>query len=158
MPAADQIATRLGLAPHPEGGFYAETFRSPLTVALADGRTRAACTAIFFLLTEGDFSAWHRVRSDELWHFYDGDPLELHLLDGSGHRRALLGRDLGSGQSPQAVVEAGVLQAARSTGAWSLVGCTVAPGFDFADFQMPSRAELLALHPDAAEAIRRFTR
>lgn len=148
----------LGLAPHPEGGFYRETFRAALSVAAPQGAS-AASTAIYFLLRAGDFSAFHRVRSDEVWHHYDGAPLELHLLEDDGrHRKVVLGRDPAAGRLPQAVVPAGVWQAARPCGGYALCGCTVAPGFAFADFELPGRAELLRRFPAHRELIRSFTR
>src|SRR5262249_7224152 len=130
MNIAELIAT-LGLAPHPEGGFYRETFRSPRTLA-----DRSASTAIYYLLPAGAVSLAHRVRSDEVWPFYDGAPLELHTFGDEGHRITLLGRELTRGERPQAVVPANVIQAARPLGRFALVGCTVAPGFDFADFEL----------------------
>jgi predicted cupin superfamily sugar epimerase len=165
---ARAVVEALGLAPHPEGGFYRETFRAPLALPAPQG-TRDASTAIYFLLPAGTFSALHRVRSDEIWHHYDGDPLELHLLEegaadggagpGVAHRVVLLGRDLARGERPQAVVPAGVWQAAVPLGArYTLCGCTVAPGFDFADFELPPRADLLARFPGAHELIERLTR
>jgi predicted cupin superfamily sugar epimerase len=158
---AAEIVETLGLAPHPEGGYYRETWRAPLALSgLPHGSARAASTAIYFLLPAGTFSAFHRVRSDEAWHHYDGDPLELHVLGEDGvHRALVLGRDLASGQRPQAVVPAGAWQAARPLGArFTLAGCTVAPGFDFADFEMPSRAELTRRFPAHAALVERFTR
>lgn len=155
---AAEIVERLGMQRHPEGGWFVETFRCADEVVALDGRQRSAGTAIYFLLEAGDFSAWHRVASDETWHFYDGAPLELHLLDGDGARVVQLGRDLTAGERPQATVPAGVLQAARSTGAFTLVGCTVAPGFDFDDFEMPTAGDLHRDHPDAGDAIEAFTR
>jgi hypothetical protein len=160
---ARAVVEALGLAPHPEGGFFRETFRAPLALPAPQG-TRAASTAIYFLLPSGTFSALHRVRSDEVWHHYDGDPLELHLLeDGAGagavHRVVLLGRDLARGECPQAVVPAGVWQAAVPLGArYTLCGCTVAPGFDFADFELPPRADLVARFPGARALVERLTR
>ncbi|HEY7213825.1 MAG TPA: cupin domain-containing protein [Thermoanaerobaculia bacterium] len=129
---AEEIVRLLGLAPHPEGGFYRETFRA----AAADGG-RGASTAIYYLLRRGEVSAWHRVDADEAWHHYAGAPLEL-LLSADGQERSAvrLGSDLAAGERPQAVVPAGVWQSARSLGAWTLVGCTVAPAFDFAGFEM----------------------
>jgi predicted cupin superfamily sugar epimerase len=160
-----EIIARLGLQPHPEGGFYAETFRSPLRVTLPDGRGRAACTSIHFLLRAGEFSAWHRVSSDEIWHFHGGNPLELVTLDPEGNiGRTLLGDDLAAGERTHQVVPAGHWQAARpvvgkETGEGrTLVVCTVSPGFDFADFEMPGRAELLRLFPQHEELVTRFTR
>ncbi len=149
------VVERLGLAPHPEGGFYRETFRAPRDIG-----GRAASTAIYFLLPAGAFSAFHRVASDEVWHDYDGDPLELHTIDERGaHAIARLGRDLDAGERPQHVVPAGVWQAAAPIGSrYALCGCTVAPGFDFADFEMPPRAKLLAEFPQHAAIVTRLTR
>jgi predicted cupin superfamily sugar epimerase len=158
---ARAVVTALGLAPHPEGGFFRETFRAPLTVSASQG-PRAASTAIYFLLPAGSFSALHRVRSDEVWHHYDGDPVELYTLhdDGDGEARVVrLGRDLARGDRPQVVIPAGVWQAAVPVGKrFALCGCTVAPGFDFADFDMPSRAEMLRRFPAVRELIERLTR
>ena len=129
LSAADVIAL-LDLKPHPEGGHYRETFRDPREI---DGRSVG--TAIYFLLAEGEASHWHVVDAAEIWHFHAGAPLELRIADGA-ERRIVLGSDLSAGQRPQAVVPTGVWQAARSLGAWTLVGCTVAPGFDFAGFEL----------------------
>ncbi len=156
---AEAIVAALGLVPHPEGGYYRETFRAPLVLAgLAQG-ARAASTAIYFLLPAGASSALHRVRSDEVWHLYDGGPLELVTIDERGVLEVhLLGRDLGAGQRPQHVVPAGVWQGARPVGGAVLCGCTVAPGFDFADFELPDRAELVARFPAHREHIVALTR
>lgn len=135
--AADLIIS-LDLQPHPEGGQFREIYRSPFLVRPQDGRPpRAALTTIYFLLTEGEVSRWHRVASDEAWHFYEGDPLELFTLDPQTQQvnRYVLGA-VGENSSPVHVVPAGVWQAARTTGAYTLVGCTVGPGFDFDDFQI----------------------
>ncbi|HWM95015.1 MAG TPA: cupin domain-containing protein [Thermoanaerobaculia bacterium] len=130
--SAEDVVARLGLKPHPEGGFYRETFRD----ASRDG-DRGASTAIYYLLREGDSSAWHRVTdAAEVWHHYAGAPLELSLSPGRGRTVVRLGSDLAAGEEPQAVVPAGVWQSARPLGGWVLVGCTVAPGFDFASFEM----------------------
>lgn len=159
---ADALAlvNALGLAPHPEGGFYRETWRSPLLLNELARGTRAASTAIYFLLPAGTFSAFHRVASDEAWHHYDGDPLDLHVLDPNGaHSVRVLGRDFARGETPQHVVAAGAWQAAVPRGErYALVGCTVSPGFDFADFEMPPRAELVARFPEHAELLARLTR
>jgi predicted cupin superfamily sugar epimerase len=130
---AQAVIAALGLQPHPEGGWFAETFRD---VAVdADGR--AASTAIYYLLKAGERSAWHRVDAAEVWHFYAGDPLRLRLKQDDGEERIhLLGPDLAAGQRPQCVVAAGEWQAAEPLGAWTLVGCTVAPGFAFAGFEL----------------------
>lgn len=146
-----RIVELLGLAPHPEGGFYRETFRAP--------GARAASTAIYFLLPGGTFSALHRIRSDEVWHHYDGAPLELFVIEDGAARRVVLGRDLAAGERPQHVVPAGAWQAAMPIGeGWTLAGCTVAPGFDFAEFEMPPREELERLLPDHRDLVRRFSR
>jgi uncharacterized protein len=160
-PDAQRLVEALELRPHPEGGFYRETFRAALSLPRVFGEeTRAASTAIYFLLPAGVFSALHRVRSDELWHHYDGDPVELHTIDEAGSYKLLrLGKDLAAGEEPQRVVPAGVWQAAVPRGPrFALCGCTVAPGFDFADFEMPPRAALLARLPAHRELITRLTR
>lgn len=128
---ADEIIEQLGLSPHPEGGHFRETFRD---AAGASGR--ALSTAIYFLLKAGERSRWHRVDAAEVWHFHAGDPLILSIADNAGARDVKLGASLRSGEVPQAVVPAGAWQAARSAGAFTLVGCTVAPGFEFARFEL----------------------
>ena len=136
-----RLVEHLALAPHPEGGFYREIWRSAAQVQPADGRgARAALTVIDFLLPAGSVSRWHRVRSDEVWQHTDGDPLELLLASPEQDRvdRVRLGPRTG-GQSPVHVVPAGWWQAARPLGAYALVNCSVAPGFDFVDFDLLSR-------------------
>ena len=136
MTAAGIIAA-LGLTRHPEGGWYAETFRDN-GGGDDPARGRGHSTAIYFLLEGGDVSAWHRVRdAAEVWHFYAGAPLELRVFDeAKGAASFTLGNDLGAGERPQAVVPANRWQTARSLGDWTLVGCTVAPGFDFSQFEL----------------------
>ena len=131
---AEEAIGMLGLAPHPEGGFYRETFRE----APVPGGTRGASTAIYYLLREGETSAWHRVTdASEVWHYYAGSPLALTLsADGRESSTRLLGPDLAAGERPQAAVPAGTWQTARSLGAWTLVGCTVAPAFEFNSFEL----------------------
>ncbi len=156
-----QIIAALGLSPHPEGGHYRETYRGDaLPFELPARGRRASSTAIYFLLAPGEFSAFHVVASDEGWHHYLGSALELVLLDDHGRlERRTLGKDFERGELPQIVVPAGVYQAARPLGPDPvLVGCTVAPGFDFADFSMPSRAELTAKFPAHAELVAQLTR
>jgi predicted cupin superfamily sugar epimerase len=155
-----EVITALRLAPHPEGGFFRETFRASASVDAPFGARRAASTAIYFLLRAGDFSAFHAVRSDEVWHHYLGASLELHTIDPSGrHDRVELGPELLHGERPQWVVPAGTLQAARIIGeGFGLYGCTVAPGFDFADFDMPPREQLASRFPALADVIESFTR
>ena len=133
-----ELIRDLNLIPHPEGGFYARIFTSSSRVEPADGRgARPSLTTIYFLLPEGAFSRWHRVTSDEVWHFYEGAPLELLQLsaDLASLTRVALG-PLSGGQAPVHTVPAGDWQAARTTGTYTLVGCTVGPGFDFQDFTM----------------------
>ena len=130
--SASDVIRLLALKPHPEGGHFRETFRD----AIADAR--AASTAIYFLLARSERSHWHRVDAAEVWHHYAGAPISLRI---AAHARApiervTLGPDLLAGQRPQAIVPAGAWQAAESLGAWTLVGCTVAPGFDFAGFEL----------------------
>lgn len=127
----DEIIARLNLAPHPEGGWYRQTWA-------AEGEGRPAGTCIFFLLKAGERSHWHRVDAAEIWHFYAGAPLALRVsADAAGPALTrCLGPDLGAGQMPQLIVPAGHWQAAETRGAWSLVGCTVSPGFRFEGFEL----------------------
>ena len=130
MRAADIIAA-LGMSPHPEGGWYVETFRD------APEGGRGHSTAIYYLLEAGQRSHWHRVDAAEVWHFYDGAPLELGFsADGQASKFEILGLDLAQGQRPQIIVPANHWQSAKSLGAWTLVGCTVSPGFEFSKFEM----------------------
>lgn len=132
LPPAHEVIARLGLEPHPEGGFYRETWRDQP----ADGG-RGSGTAILFLLREGERSRWHRIDATELWHFYDGAPLELFVSeDGERTTRQVLGPGLFEGETPQAVVPPDAWQSARSLGDWTLVGCTVSPAFDFDFFEL----------------------
>ena len=132
LTAADVIRL-LDLKPHPEGGHFRATFRDPRNV---DG-SRSASTAIYFLLARGERSHWHRVDAVEVWHWHAGAPLALEIASVAGPRETLtLGSDLGAGERPQGVVPAHAWQAAQSLGDWSLVGCTVAPGFEFAKFEL----------------------
>ncbi len=134
-PRARQLIAELDLQPHPEGGLYREIYRSQVSVSRPDGVCRAALTTIFFLLPAGVLSQWHRVAADEVWHYYEGDNLELQILppDAGPATTCVLGR-VAKDVLPVRVVPAGAWQAARSLGEYTLVGCTVAPGFDFADF------------------------
>lgn len=133
MPDPETIIATLGMKPHPEGGHYVETFRDPA------GGERGHSTAIYFLLRRGERSAWHRVKdATEVWHYHAGAALRLEQArpDGTGRSETVLGADLQTGERPQAVVPAGWWQAAETLGDWTLVGCTVSPGFDFAAFEM----------------------
>jgi predicted cupin superfamily sugar epimerase len=126
---ADEIIDVLGLQPHPEGGWFAETWRDATL-------PRGAGTAIYFLLREGERSHWHRVDAAETWHHYAGAPLALSIAADAAVTTTVLGTDLGAGERPQATVPAGAWQAAETTGAFTLVGCTVAPAFRFEGFEL----------------------
>jgi predicted cupin superfamily sugar epimerase len=129
---ADEVIARLGLAPHPEGGHFRETFRDP-----DNAGARGCCTAIYYLLKAGERSHWHRVDAVEIWHWYAGAPLRLTLCPEGGEPvPLLLGPAIEAAQRPQAVVPAGVWQSAESLGAWSLTGCTVSPAFQFEGFEL----------------------
>ena len=131
-----ELLQALGLRPHPEGGHYVELFRSAHRVEVQERKVvRAAITTIYFMLAAGEFSRWHRVVSDEIWHYHEGDAIELLLLDDRGLRRLRLGH-VARETRPTVVVPAGTWQAARSTGAYTLSACTVGPGFEFADFSL----------------------
>jgi predicted cupin superfamily sugar epimerase len=131
-PAAADIIARLELKPHPEGGHFRETFRD----SGVDGNGRAFSTAIYFLLARGERSHWHRIDAVEVWHYYAGAALTLKIADDDGTWSFRLGPDLAAGELPQAIVPPDTWQAAESSGDWTLVGCTVAPGFDFATFEL----------------------
>ena len=159
-----ELVRHFAMRPHPEGGFYVETYRSSGIIpgsALPAGYTgsRNYSTAILFLLRQGEYSRLHRIRQDEIWHFHLGGPLRLACIapDGQSEER-LLGMDIRNGQLLQSVVRAGCwFGATPAPGAdFALVGCTVAPGFDFADFEMGHAAELEALFPSAHACIREF--
>jgi len=131
LPTAADIIATLGMIRHPEGGWYVETYADPEST---DGRAHS--TAIYYLLEAGDRSHWHRVDAVEVWHWYAGAPLELRQSDGSAVGVAVLGNDLAAGQRPQVVVPRHGWQSARSLGDWTLIGCTVAPGFRFSGFEL----------------------
>ena len=155
---AERDIERLGLQPHPEGGFYRETFRSAQTVATPRGE-RSALTSILFLLTSGSFSAFHRIASDEAWHFYRGATIAIEIIHPDGtHER----RELGAHGARQTVVPGGVAFASHvighEGGGYALVGCDVAPGFEFAVFELCERAALLARYPAHTALIERLTR
>jgi predicted cupin superfamily sugar epimerase len=156
-PRAAELVHALALSPHPEGGHFREVYRSNSLVRPGDDRgSRAALTTIYFLLAAGEVSRWHRVASDEVWHYYEGDPLELLTADATFEQpaRHVLGNTRPEIKNVH-VVTAGEWQAARSTGAYTLMGCTVGPGFEFADFDMLRDLEDAAnrvrgLHPQLA--------
>ena len=131
-PTAADIIAQLALQPHPEGGYYRETFRDPRL----DANGRSLSTAIYFLLARNERSHWHRIDAVEVWHYYVGSALALQIAGDGGRCSVRLGPDLAAGEVPQAIVPAQAWQAAESTGDWTLVGCSVAPGFDFAAFEL----------------------
>ena len=165
---ADEVKKQLGLAPHPrEGGWYVRTYESAemLSAAVfADARyatPRRTGTAIYYLLEPDTFSEMHILRSDEIFHFYAGDAVEmLQLYPGGTARRIIIGNHLLAGQSPQVVVERGVWQGSHlaAGGAWALLGCTVTPGFEFEDYAEGNRAELISGWPEESGLIRTLTR
>lgn len=159
----DAIIEKLGLEPHPERGYYRETYRSSAEVqSYRHGGSRAVSTAIYFLVTATKPATFlHRLLSDEMFHLYDGGPLEiLRLFEDGRSDVAVLGMNLDAGERPQIIIPAGTWFGTelRSGASHCLVGCTVAPGFDFADFELARGPELEARYPDAADRIRRMSR
>jgi uncharacterized protein len=156
----------LQLLPHPEGGYYKEVYRSELNLAQEAlptqfGGTRQICTSIYFLIEKGNFSAFHRIKSDETWHFYDGDALEVIELKTDGTlKKTAVGSDLEHNEQLQFTVKANTWFASRvkAGGNYSLVGCTVSPGFDFEDFEMAKRTGLLEKFPQHKNEITALTR
>lgn len=159
----DELVETLGLQPHPEGGFYTEVYRSEGLIeteedGFPDGRHFS--TSIYYLLRSEDQSDFHRIKSDEIWHHYEGSPLTIHLISGKGtYRKIHLGKNLADGQKPQQVVPAdywfGVT--VDEPDSFVLCGCTVSPGFDFEDFEMADRAALLERYPEYHEIIKQLT-
>jgi predicted cupin superfamily sugar epimerase len=162
----EDVIRLLDLKPHPEGGFFRENYRSTELVASGGlperfGGERSLGTAIYYLLTPDSFSAMHRLDADEVYHFYLGDPVEMLLLRHDGDaNKTVFGGDLGAGQQVQAVVPHGWWQGSRLLpgGKFALLGCTVAPGFDFNGFELGKRSQLCAAYPNAAADIERLTR
>lgn len=161
----DRLVKGLNLAPHPEGGFYRETYRAAEAIPNAGlparfHGDRSQSTAIYYLLRAGDRSKLHRIKSDEVWHFYDGDPLVIVAISPAGElTETKLGRDFAAGEVPQHVVPAGHWFGAipAEGSAYALAGCTVAPGFDFADFELARRDVLLSDFPQHRDWIMRLT-
>ena len=148
---------KLAMQPHPEGGYYKETYQSPDKFDTTD---RHYATAIYFLLLEDKFSAFHRIKSDEMWHFYTGSPLDVFMIDEQDRMQQIkLGSDPEAGQAFQAVVPGGRWFASRMAqpNGYALVGCTVSPGFDFRDFEMGKRFELTTQYPQHATLIKSLT-
>ena len=156
-PRASDLLGMLNMRPHPEGGHYVELYRSARRVEVLERNVeRRAITAIYFLLVNGEFSRWHRVMSDEMWHYHEGDPIELVMFDQRGLRRVRLGPVSGENR-PTVVVPAGTWQTGRTTGAYTLVTCTVGPGFEFADFTLAiDHADVAARIASAGQDLKRF--
>ncbi len=152
---AQKWIEKLNLLPHPEGGYYKETYRSEQTVG-----NRSLMTAIYFLITSRNISRFHRIKSDEMWYFHAGSPLSVHTLTKEdGHQVYKVGLDVSKGETPQLLVPANTIfgSSLDSDDAYALVSCTVAPGFDFADFELFTTEELLCLYPEHEEIIRKMS-
>ncbi|SKB29595.1 cupin domain-containing protein [Daejeonella lutea] len=156
---ANEIIRNLNLLPHPEGGYYKETYRSAETHRKPGGDERNISTAIYFLLENGDKSHFHRIKSDEMWFFHQGEPLEIVSIQNGGLVSVTLGNDLARGEVPQAMVPANTWFGSRvkSGKGYALVSCTVSPGFDFNDFQMADREELIMEFSGLVAIISEFT-
>lgn len=159
------IVEKLNMLPHPEGGFYKEEYRSkgiiPNTSLTQFDGDRNYCTSIYFLLTSDNFSGFHRIKQDEIWHFYSGSPLAVHVIDLDGnYTKHLIGMDIENGYFPQLTVPANCWFASsvENKNSFSFVGCTVAPGFDFKDFELAKRNELTNTYPKHQEIIKTLTR
>ena len=154
-----RIIQKLKLLPHPEGGYYKEVYKAADEYQTKLG-TRSASTAIYFLLEKGNFSAFHRIQSDELWHHYEGCSLEIFIIDEQGKLEVLkLGKNFEKGEEPLRIVRKGLWFASRvQDEGYALVGCTVSPGFDFKDFELASRSNLLSLYPEHKQVIEELTR
>ena len=165
MKDASYWIAKLELQQHPEGGYFKETYRSDEVISqnalpVRFGADRVFSTCIYFLLDQKNFSAFHVIKQDEIWHFYEGSSLTLHIIDQEGNYATLkLGREIDKGESLQAVIKRGCLFAAATdnTESYSLVGCTVAPGFEFEDFEMPDRNKLVERYPEHKTLIEKFT-
>jgi len=157
MKTATEIVKKLGMTAHPEGGWFVETYRASETLEFS-GSARAVSTAIYFLLEHGQRSAFHRIDADEMWHHYEGCPIQISILDAEGLRTETVGA-ISEGHTPQCWVPGGVWFAAEPLGdkPYGLVGCTVAPGFDFSAFEMASRASLIEQWPAYRNVIEKLT-
>jgi len=153
------IIAQLQLLPHPEGGYYRETYRSNQIIKTEKGRDRNVSTAILFLLENEDKSRFHRIQSDELWFFHQGQPLEIVFINNDQLEIIILGNDIDHGETPQAMIPANTWFGSRvkDRKGYSLVSCTVAPGFDFADFEMAETAKLTQEYPHLKDIIENFT-
>ncbi|WP_431128506.1 cupin domain-containing protein [Flagellimonas flava] len=166
MKQVEQLIKKFDLIPHPEGGYFKETYRSqgvvlPESLPKEYKGSRNYATSIYFLLTSDTFSAFHKIKQDEIWHFYSGSPLMLYVISEEGElSEHCIGNDFGKGQIPQFVVPGNHWFAAKTINPddYSFVGCTVSPGFDFEDFVLPERKELLDKFPQHTNIIKKLTR
>ena len=165
MLSTDSLIDALELKPHPEGGFYRQTYKSEEVITgipeRYQGQSRNISTAIYYLLKGDQFSAFHKIKSDEIWHFYKGSPLKLFVIDKTGAINThLLGNDINKGEHFQVVIRQNQWFAAKplDPDGFTLAGCTVAPGFDFSDFKMATQKELLNLYPEHHSLIKEFSR
>ena len=164
MNKTELIIKKLNLNPHPEGGYYRETYRSKDIIPGNNPEAkykgdRNISTCIYYLLTAETFSSFHRIRQDEIWHFYDGNAICLHMISPTGdYSHVLIGTDIENNQIPQFVVPAGYWFAAKVETDYALVGCTVSPGFDFSDFELAKREELINRFPQLSDIITPLTR
>ena len=165
MESYKHIITKLDLKPHPEGGYFKETYRSAGTIKAEslDARyngERNYSTCIYFLLTSDNFSAFHRIKQDEIWHFYDGSPIRLHMITETGiYTEQIIGKNISNGELPQFVVPGGYWFASEvlHKNSYALTGCTVSPGFSFEDFELKSQKELTVLFPSHESVIAKLT-
>lgn len=157
-PSIKHLVSRLGLLPHPEGGFYKEVYRSPQELDTAHGK-RNLSTSIYFLLTAENCSRFHQIQSDELWYWHEGDPITIHTLGDDGYQTLLLGPSSLEGHQPSQLVKGGLIfgSSVDRPGGYALVSCVVSPGFDFAEFKLFSKEELLASWPENEAIISRLT-
>lgn len=155
-----EIVQKLGLLEHPEGGFYKETYRSSCTIKTDKNTIRNISTAIYFLLENDNISLFHRIQSDELWFFHQGEPLEIVFIQDGVLNTIILGNSIENGEVPQATIPAHTWFASsvKHLKGFSLVSCTVAPGFDFADFELANREDLISEFPNLKETIKKFTK
>jgi len=154
----NEIVEKLQLKPHPEGGFYSETYRSPLEVQTSKG-SRSLATSIYFLLTSENVSKFHSIAGEEIWYYHEGSPLTVHVLSEKGYEKLMVGPTHSMGHQPQKLVPEGVIfgSTVDQENSYSLVSCVVAPGFDFRDFKLYKADELLDKWPEHQEIIRRLT-
>lgn len=166
MQQKEDVIQKLDLTPHPEGGYYKQTYKSKGSITINSSGTensvvRPYSTCIYFLLTSDNFSAFHRIKQDEIWHFYDGSPIKLHTISKEGiYKHHIIGRDIMNGEVPQLLVTGGHWFGAEvmNKNSFTLTGCTVAPGFDFEDFELMEEQEGIRQFPMHKEIIRKLTR